>query len=68
MFLLLYVNSIKDLDYKLDEFHILNDLVFVFTPGGYGKTKLSNQFFERKLKVAATTRNWKTILKLKELI
>lgn len=62
------VEAIKDLDYKSDEFSLRDDLIFVFTPGGYGKTKLSNNFFERKLKVAATTRNWKTILKLKELV
>lgn len=33
----------------------------------YGKTKLSNNFFERKLKVSATTRNWKTVLKLYDI-
>ena len=27
---------------------------------GYGNTKLSNNFFENKLKVVPTTRNWKT--------
>jgi uncharacterized protein (DUF1697 family) len=31
---------------------------------GYGNTKLSNIFFENKLKVTATTRNWKTINEL----
>ncbi len=33
-------------------------------PGGYGRTKLSNPFIERKLKTLATTRNWKTVLEL----
>jgi uncharacterized protein (DUF1697 family) len=34
---------------------------FLFCPNGYGRTKLSNSFFERKLDVPATTRNWKTV-------
>ncbi|PWB50581.1 MAG: hypothetical protein C3F13_16650 [Anaerolineales bacterium] len=35
--------------------------VFLFCPNGYGKTKLSNSFFERKLGVPVTTRNWNTL-------
>jgi len=41
--------------------------VYLHCPNGYGKTKLSNVFLERKLGVQATTRNWKTLLKLDEL-
>ncbi len=35
--------------------------IFLFVPDGYGRTKLSNNFFERKLNMPATTRNWKTV-------
>ncbi len=52
---------------KDDEFEIINDVVYVNAAGGYGKTKLSNVFFEKKLGVTATTRNLKTTLKLLEL-
>ncbi len=38
--------------------------IYLFCPNGYGKTKLSNNFFEKKLNVSATTRNWKTVNKL----
>ncbi len=38
--------------------------VYLFCPNGYGNTKLTNTFFEKKLKLQATTRNWKTILEL----
>ena len=38
--------------------------VYLHCPNGYGKTKLSNNFLENKLKVGATTRNWKSIIKL----
>lgn len=44
---------------------ILNDkAIYLYCPNGYGKTKLTNTFLERKLKVRATTRNWKTINEL----
>ncbi len=41
--------------------------VYIHCPNGYGKTKLSNTFIEKKLKVVATTRNWKSVHKLHEL-
>eukprot|EP01134_Creolimax_fragrantissima_P005685 CFRG5685T1 len=44
--------------------NIERGLLYVYTPGGYGKSKLNNNFFERKLKVDATTRNWRTVEKL----
>jgi uncharacterized protein (DUF1697 family) len=44
-----------------EEFHIEGREIYLFCPNGYGNTKLSNNFFERKLKVAATTRNWRTV-------
>jgi len=43
------------------EFFIGDREIFLFCPDGYGRTKLSNNFFERKLGVPATTRNWKTV-------
>jgi uncharacterized protein (DUF1697 family) len=41
--------------------------IYLHCPNGYGKSKLSTSFFERKLGVTATTRNWKTVKKLYEL-
>ncbi|HKJ42087.1 MAG TPA: DUF1697 domain-containing protein [Sunxiuqinia sp.] len=50
-----------------NEFFLDGKAVYLFCPNGYSKTKMGNQFFERKLQVTATTRNWKTTLKLAEL-
>ena len=50
-----------------EEFFISGREIYLFCPDGYGKTKLSNNFFERKLKLHATTRNWKIVNKLLEL-
>ena len=55
------LNNIKDFESKDDKFIIKGKEIYVFCPGGYGTTKLNNNFFERKLKVGATTRNWNSI-------
>ena len=47
-----------------EEFAITENAVYLYCPKGYGQTKLTNAFFESKLKVGATTRNWKTTLEL----
>jgi uncharacterized protein (DUF1697 family) len=42
-------------------------VIYLKLPHGYGRTKLNNGWFERKLGTAATTRNWRTVLALAEL-
>lgn len=56
--------SIMKEDYFPDEYQINGKAVYLFCPGGYGNTRLSNTFFEKKLRLQATTRNWKTVLEL----
>ena len=36
-------------------------VVYLHLPHGYGRTKLTNAYFERALGAAATTRNWRTV-------
>jgi uncharacterized protein (DUF1697 family) len=43
-------------------------VVYLYCPNGYGRTKINNTYFERALGVACTTRNWKTVLALAELV
>jgi uncharacterized protein (DUF1697 family) len=38
--------------------------IYLFCPQGYGRTKLNNNFFERKLDQKVTTRNWNTVMTL----
>ena len=61
------VEKIKPYNYEPDKFEIEEKHVFIYCAGKYHQTKLTNNFFEKKLKVGATTRNWKTVLKLQEL-
>ncbi len=42
------------------------DHYYLYCPNGYGRTKITNGFFERKLKIPTTTRNWRTVLALAE--
>ena len=61
------VEKIKTYNYEPDKFEIEEKHVFIYCAGKYHQTKLTNNFFENKLQVGATTRNWKTVLKLQEL-
>jgi uncharacterized protein (DUF1697 family) len=61
------VDEVKKFNSPPDEFVINGKEVYLHTPVGYGETKLSNNFFEKKLKVTATTRNWNTVNKLMEM-
>ncbi len=59
--------KIKVSDYLPDKFILIEKEIYLYCPNGYGNTKLTNTFFENKLKVKATTRNWRTTNKLLEL-
>ena len=61
------VKAIEKLNFSPDEFVITGREIYLHCPGGYGNTKLSNNFFEKKLFVKATTRNWNTVNKLWEM-
>jgi uncharacterized protein (DUF1697 family) len=50
-----------------DEFRVVGKEVHLYCPQGYGRSKLTNAYFEKQLGVAATTRNWKTVTSLAEL-
>jgi len=50
-----------------DEFKMTDKFLYLHCPSSFAKTKLTNNLIERKLKVDATSRNWKTITKLVEL-
>ncbi|MGH3057168.1 MAG: DUF1697 domain-containing protein [Gaiellaceae bacterium] len=51
----------------LDEFRLAGREIYLHLPNGFGRSKLTVDDFERRLGVAATARNWKTVTKLVEL-
>jgi uncharacterized protein (DUF1697 family) len=50
-----------------DELVVEGKEVYVHTPDGYGNSKYTGSFIERRLGVVSTTRNWNTVTKLCEL-
>lgn len=55
---------IEDKKQDEEEISFSDNAVYLYCPNGYGRTKLNNNFLEAKLKVGATTRNWKTTTEL----
>ena len=62
------VDKILTYNYEPDDFKIKDKDTFIFCSGKYHQSRLNNNFFEKQLMVGATTRNWKTVMKLSELI
>jgi uncharacterized protein (DUF1697 family) len=50
-----------------DEFSVRGREIFLRLPNGAGRSKFSIDYFEKRLGVQATARNWKTVMKLIEL-
>jgi uncharacterized protein (DUF1697 family) len=59
--------AVEQLEFEPDEFRVTRKAVYLHCPQGYGRSKLSNAFFEQRLGVAATTRNWRTVRALAEV-
>lgn len=58
------LTAIESLDFGDDQFVVQGDVVYLHCPNGYARTKLTNGFFETRLNVSATSRNWKTVNRL----
>jgi uncharacterized protein (DUF1697 family) len=50
-----------------DEFRVIGREIYLRLPNTVAKTKLTNAYFDSKLKTVSTQRNWRTVLKLVEL-
>ncbi len=61
------LEKLKSIEFPEDKFEVIEKDVFIYCSGRFSDSKLTNNFFENKLKVAATTRNWKTVKKLHEI-
>ena len=47
-----------------DTFAVGERAIYLWLPGGFHRTKLTNAFWERRLGLDATIRNWNTVTKL----
>ena len=51
-----------------DELAVHGREVYLWCPNGYGRTKLTNTWIEQRLSTRATTRNWRTVVAVTELV
>jgi uncharacterized protein (DUF1697 family) len=61
------VQKVRDVNYPPDEFTIIDREIFIYCPNGFGRSKLYTNFFEKKMGVIGTARNWKTITTIRDL-
>jgi len=61
------ISKVAALDFSPDTFKFTQKAIYLNIADKYHKSKLSTTFFEKKLKIAASTRNWKTVNKLSQL-
>lgn len=62
------IEELKKVRFEPEEYIIDKDVIFFFSPNGYGRAKMNNNYFENKLDVMATTRNWKSMNKFREIL
>jgi uncharacterized protein (DUF1697 family) len=62
------LKRLEDLETGEDRFYQAPREIYLYCPGGYGRTKLSNNAIEKALSVTATTRNWRTTSTLLDMV
>lgn len=62
------VASLDENRSKPDAFAVRGREVYLWLPGGVARTKLTNEYFDSKLATISTGRNWKTVLKLCDMM
>ncbi len=58
------VAEVTKIEYPNEEFIISPTVIYCYYKNGIGKAKTTTNFFEKKLQLSATTRNYKTLSKL----
>jgi uncharacterized protein (DUF1697 family) len=61
------VQNLGSFDHRPEEYVMGATCIYFYAPHGYGRAKMNNNFFEAQLKIAATTRNLKTVKKLRDM-
>jgi uncharacterized protein (DUF1697 family) len=55
------LRKVSDVSYPPDKFAVIGSEIFTYCPNGFGRTKLYTNFFEKKMNVKGTARNWNTV-------
>jgi len=51
-----------------DEFVVRGQEIYLMLPNGAGRSKLTNAWFDAKLRTTSTARNWRTVIRLLEMM
>jgi uncharacterized protein (DUF1697 family) len=62
------LNQLQSRETENDQIQVIGENAFLKIKGPYHKTPLNNNWIEKTLKVKATTRNWKSVLKIGEML
>ena len=62
-----FKEELSNMDFSPDRLEIIDKCVYLYCERKYHETKMTHSLIEKKLQVKATARNWKTIMKLKEM-
>lgn len=62
-----HVETANTISYPNEEFTIVKDCIYFFSSVGYGNVKFNTNLFEKKLEVNATSRNYRTLIKVIKL-
>ena len=62
------VEAFSQTNYASEKYVICENEIYLYCKNGFGRAKLNTNFFERKLDIVSTARNWKTVQKLYELL
>lgn len=62
------VSTVNPDDHLPDRFQVRGREIYQWSPNGVSKTKLSTAFWERRLGVTVTARNWNTITALMTML
>ncbi len=62
------LQRLHEKSYAPEEFIHVDGVIYLYSPLGAAKSKLSNNLFENKLKMHATTRNGRTLHTLKNML
>ena len=62
------VRRLEEIAAGEDSYVVDGTEIFLDLPTGAGKTKLTNKAIESKLGIAGTTRNWRSVTKIGELL
>lgn len=64
-----HIDDLKQMILDSNQFEVIRQHIFLCCKNKFSsKSKMPNSLFEKKFKYKATNRNWRTIMKLSELI